>query len=303
MATTANQSAHSYQPHLTIREYSVPPGREWVPSLAGWSLLQIGGGMGYWLQGQARTELHAGNVLLVAPGGTGRLLASQLNALALSAFTILPERLTGLMTLGEQAYLQQLAARGEFAIKVFAPPTPVATTMTALLSGPSQNSLSARLIMLQLLVEAGGHEGGPTEAEPEQIDAKNRLRSYLLATQPDTLLEVTFDELARRLNCTPRHLSRVFYDVVGMSFRDKRAEIRLARARDLLATTQSKVVEVALESGYKSLSLFNLMFTRHFGVSPGRWRQKNQVTSQRPGPRKFKPGKLVLNKTRPRLTW
>jgi two-component system response regulator YesN len=71
-------------------------------------------------------------------------------------------------------------------------------------------------------------------------------------------------------------LSRIFRELVGMSFRDKRAELRLTRARDLLATSKSKVVEVALESGYKSLSLFNLMFTRHFGTSPGRWRQKHR---------------------------
>jgi AraC-like DNA-binding protein len=70
-------------------------------------------------------------------------------------------------------------------------------------------------------------------------------------------------------------LSRVFYDVIGMSFREKRAEIRLALARDLLATSQAKVVDVAFKSGYKSLSLFNRMFTRRFGISPGRWRQKN----------------------------
>jgi AraC-like DNA-binding protein len=60
-----------------------------------------------------------------------------------------------------------------------------------------------------------------------------------------------------------------------MSFRDKRAELRLARARELLATSNSKVVEVALESGYKSLSLFNLMFARRFGTSPGKWRQQH----------------------------
>jgi AraC-like DNA-binding protein len=59
-----------------------------------------------------------------------------------------------------------------------------------------------------------------------------------------------------------------------MSFRDKRAEVQLGRARELLATSKSKIVEVALESGYKSLSLFNLMFTRRFGTSPGRWREK-----------------------------
>jgi len=51
----------------------------------------------------------------------------------------------------------------------------------------------------------------------------------------------------------------------------------MARARELLATSNSKVVEVALESGYKSLSMFNLVFTRRFGTSPGRWRQKNNV--------------------------
>ena len=94
---------------------------------------------------------------------------------------------------------------------------------------------------------------------------------------------MSFDELARSTHCTPRHLSRIFRELIGMSFRDKRAELRLTRARDLLATSKSKVVEVALESGYKSLSLFNLMFTRHFGTSPGRWRQKHQANGNGKG--------------------
>jgi transcriptional regulator GlxA family with amidase domain len=97
------------------------------------------------------------------------------------------------------------------------------------------------------------------------------------------LLEMSFGELARQTHCTSRHLSRLFRELVGMSFRDKRAELRLTRARDLLATSRSKVVEVALESGYKSLSLFNLMFTRHFGTSPGRWRQKHQINGESKG--------------------
>jgi len=62
---------------------------------------------------------------------------------------------------------------------------------------------------------------------------------------------------------------------VGTSFRDKRAELRLAQACDLLASTELKIVDVALESGFQSLSLFNLMFARRFGISPGRWRQKH----------------------------
>jgi transcriptional regulator GlxA family with amidase domain len=103
-------------------------------------------------------------------------------------------------------------------------------------------------------------------------------------------LEITFDELAKIIHCTPRHLSRVFNDVAGTSFREKRSEIRLSRARELLATSQSKVVSVAFKSGFKSLSLFNRMFTRRFGISPGRWRQKmeNGGAKEIPGPRNGK---------------
>jgi AraC-like DNA-binding protein len=77
--------------------------------------------------------------------------------------------------------------------------------------------------------------------------------------------------------CTPRHFSRTFHEVVGTSFRDKQAEVRLRRAKELLATTQSKVLEVALESGYQSLSLFNLMFKKHTGVTPGQWRAQTRT--------------------------
>ena len=85
--------------------------------------------------------------------------------------------------------------------------------------------------------------------------------------------------------CTTRHLNRIFNEVVGMSFREKHTELRLARACDLLATTQAKVVDVALESGYQSLSLFNSMFTRRFGVSPGKWRE-NLRQEKPPAPRR-----------------
>ena len=87
-----------------------------------------------------------------------------------------------------------------------------------------------------------------------------------------------------------------------MSFREKQAQVRLARAQELLATTESKVVEVALESGYQSLSLFNLMFKRRFGMTPARWRDHSRngergeedVGSRSAKPQVLKVLKLVL---------
>lgn len=251
------------------------PGGEWPPRLPGWSLIQIGSGTGYWLQGQSSTELETGTVVLVAGGVPGRVRASQLNGMSLFFFNVMPARLSGLITLGEQHFLKQAAARKELAVQFFPPRSPTAMKLKELCAARNRGGLWLRLNLLQLLVEAFGKELEQAPPVPENADAKERLAAFLRDTPPDALLEISFNELAEMTHCTSRHLSRIFYDLVGMSFQDKRAEIRLARARELLATSNSKVVEVALESGYKSLSLFNLMFTRHFGTSPGRWRQKH----------------------------
>ncbi len=270
-----NKPDQLYEPHLSIREFSMLPGGEWLPKLSGWSLILVGGGTGYWLQGQSSTELETGSVLLMAADVPGRVRASQLNGMSLHAFNVIPARLTGLITLGEHDFFKSAASRKDLALQVFPPSNPLALKMRELCAGRNRGGLLLRLTLLQLLVETFGKELEQSVPSQENVDAKERLRAFLRETPPDALLEINFNQLAQMTHCTSRHLSRIFNDLVGMSFQNKRAEIRLARARELLATGNSKVVEVALESGYKSLSLFNLMFTRRFGTSPGRWRQKH----------------------------
>jgi AraC-like DNA-binding protein len=285
----ANTSKQLYETHLVIRKHSLPPGKEWLKQFSGWSLVQVSGGNGYWLQGQSRLSLEAGAVVL-AGNAEGRVLASQLNDLTLHSFTMMPERLAGLMTQGEQDFFRQAADRKENAFKIFPPASPVAVKMAELCAGENLTELSSRLAMLQVFIEAFGKELDHIQTTSamdrlEINDAKERLRLFLRETPADVLLELDFKELAKITHCTTRHLSRIFCDVSSMSFRDRRAEIRLMRARELLATSNSKMVHIALESGYKSLSSFNLMFTRQFGISPGRWRQKHIVSKRKTIPR------------------
>jgi AraC-like DNA-binding protein len=129
-----------------------------------------------------------------------------------------------------------------------------------------------------LFVQAFGEELANNRAASPQIvvDAKSRLINLLNETSPAELLDLTFADLMQETRCTARHLSRIFHQVVGMTFREKQAQVRLLRAQELLATTESKVVEVALESGYQSLSLFNLMFKRRFGLTPAKWRDQTR---------------------------
>lgn len=263
----------SYEPHLAIKHLSLLPGREWLPPENSWSLIQVGSGNGYCLQASRSMAVETGAVLAVAGRAQAVIRASRLGEMALHTFNVMPGRLTGLISLGEEEFLK-LAAEKENAIRLLPPDSPVARQMQELSSCQRPAGLALRLKLLQLFVEALGGELGETAVTRETTDSKERLRLLLQQTPLGELVEMSFSELARKTNCTSRHLSRIFQELAGMSFRDKRAEVRMARARELLANSNSKVVEVAFESGYKSLSLFNLVFARHFGTSPGRWRQK-----------------------------
>lgn len=263
-----------YELHLAVREFSVPPGGEWQPKLSGWSLIQVRSGTGYWLQAQSSRELEPGMVLLIADHVAGSIRASQLGGVSLSAFSVFPTRLTGLITLEELTLFASVASRKELSLQILSPQHPVALKMKDLCASENRHGLLFRLNLLQLFVEASAHELKSAVSERETSDARERLRIILSEAPPEELLEISFKKLARVTRCTPRHLGRIFAELVGMSFRDKCAELRLERARGLLASSNSKIVDVALESGYKSLSLFNLMFVRRFGTSPGKWRQK-----------------------------
>ena len=270
-----NQPTPPYEPHLRLQDVHVPPGKEWRPQMPGLTLIQVASGTGYWLHDTTRLEVLPGALLLATAKASGWFLASQLGTMSLQTFNLVPERLTGLLTLGEQTQLRQATAMLPSGFRLLDAQDPLAEKMKAVCSPQASRGLLQKLHLLQILVQTLGATDSAEAAAFATTDAKERLRTILRELPPNALLEITFEKLAQMNNCTPRHLSRIFNEVVGMSFRDKRAEIRLSRARELLATSQTKVVEVALESGYRSVSLFNLMFTRRFGMSPGRWRQKN----------------------------
>ena len=68
-----------------------------------------------------------------------------------------------------------------------------------------------------------------------------------------------------------------------MPLRAHQTELRLQRALQLLADADAKIINVAYESGYRHLGLFNAMFKKRFGVTPSEWRRQNLLAP----PKKF----------------
>jgi len=242
---------------------------------------------------KGHVELPTGS-MLVCPGPSQMMIrASLLGEMSLRVFGIIPTRLPGLITVGEQELLKESACQSANFVRIASPESPTAGRLKELCAGPNQPSgLLLRLQLLQIFVEAlGGVLQATNHSQPQVAgDARKRMQDLMQTVAPSELAEMSLRDLARRTCCTLRHASRIFSELTGMSFREKRAEIRMNRARELLAGGNSKVVDIALESGYKSLSLFNLTFSRHFGVSPGRWRKKNGTSA-----RLVSPGGLKLS--------
>jgi AraC-like DNA-binding protein len=265
---------HPIAPHLAVKNISVAPGREWLPRLAGWTMIQVRAGAGYWVHPRLNQELQAGAVLLFAESAAGSVRASQLGEISLDYFRVEPARLIGLITLGERRALESAANDAKSSLRVFPPDHALSVKLKKLCAETTGDDALSRLGWLRLFVEAFGNELTAKSPEAAPQDARLRLRQFLGQTPAFELLDLSLPDLARIAGCTPRHLSRIFHEVVGMSFREEQAAVRLARALELLSSTDSKVVDIALDSGYSSLSLFNVMFKRRYGVSPGKWRQQ-----------------------------
>jgi AraC-like DNA-binding protein len=264
-----------YQQHLVINELALGPGGEWIHQSRGWRFIHVTAGVGYWLHPRNNQEIPTGGVLVVSDQTQGCFRASQIGGAVLHFFDVKPERLTGLITLGDQHFMQGAARQDRFALRIIPHSDPICQRYRQIHENRNGNTLPLRLQLLDVFVQTFGDQFANHKcAAVEKDDARERLTRLLEQRAVAELLEMNLVELAREMRCTPRHLSRTFHQVVGMSFREKQAELRLIRAQELLATTQSKVLEVALESGYQSVSLFNLMFKRRFGVSPGKWREQ-----------------------------
>jgi AraC-like DNA-binding protein len=84
--------------------------------------------------------------------------------------------------------------------------------------------------------------------------------------------EVTLQELANVANVSPFHLARVFRLAVGLPPHAYQIQLRIARARMLLAQG-FEVSYVAHETGFFDQSHLTKQFKRHVGVTPGSYRK------------------------------
>ena len=84
------------------------------------------------------------------------------------------------------------------------------------------------------------------------------------------------DEIAECVGISRRHLERLFCRHVNATPSRYYLELRLTRARQLLQQTNKSMAEIAVASGFVSISHFRRCFREFFDVAPGRFRATSQ---------------------------
>lgn len=83
---------------------------------------------------------------------------------------------------------------------------------------------------------------------------------------------LTLGEMAEMVHMSENYFSGIFSEVLKMPFSRYVLEKRLSQACILLKTTDRPVIEIALLSGFETISYFNKTFKEKYGCTPGRYR-------------------------------
>jgi AraC-like DNA-binding protein len=237
--------------------------------------VRLRSGTAYWLDVANPRSIAPGELLVLAPNIKAVVRASQLGEAVLNWFPFDPHLLCGFFTVEERHWFES-GADGTIRPIQFLPSNhPISLDMTALLvrNPPAPEIIQrgeALVLALRVLTQ-----NMPSPAPTSSRSAAARERFFqVISRMPDTeLIEHSSEELARLCGCTARHFNRLFRARFGESPRARQTELRLLKARQLLDTSVQAVAQIAADCGYRSLSLFNSLFKRRFGMSPSEWRQ------------------------------
>jgi AraC-like DNA-binding protein len=88
---------------------------------------------------------------------------------------------------------------------------------------------------------------------------------------------LTVEEVSRHVGLHPNYAMGLFKRGIGTTIVDYITKHRVSHAQRLLATTDTKIVEVALNSGFASTSRFNAAFRQECGCPPREYRQQHRI--------------------------
>lgn len=137
-------------------------------------------------------------------------------------------------------------------------------------NGNPLTELSLSLDIYKIFTELLNPQSIRNKGESDYEDSIQKVKEYIAENLNEKL---TVSSLAKIINMSSSHFSRVFKQQTGFSPYDYILISRLNRAKYLLQVTDMTVAAVAYEIGFNSESNFIYFFSENEGVSPRKFRK------------------------------
>lgn len=108
------------------------------------------------------------------------------------------------------------------------------------------------------------HLKAPHENLPEKV-MEYLHRNYAAKFSIDTLCDTFY--------CSRATLTRSFREAFEESIHEALTRIRLEHSLEQLKSTQSSIDQIAISCGFYDQNYYTKVFKKHFGQTPGQWRQ------------------------------
>lgn len=232
------------------------------------------GGEGACHCGPSSHRLRSGDVLVVDSASRGHLQVRDNGEMVFWFFLAEFEHLFPLFS-GREICLLQNVAEGFKSGRIYPGSSPLAKECLRLVEEvPVQFSLDHRSHVLRIVSAILTAEFKAVQPKlSDFVPMRDHVLQVFERLGTNELLSLPVGELARKFNCSRRHLNRLFHQHFGLSVAALRMEMRLLKAVSLLVDPDAKIIHVAEKCGFNHMGLFNTCFKKRFGASPGQWRK------------------------------
>ena len=142
----------------------------------------------------------------------------------------------------------------------------VSTSSRKTRSSPGVNPYCSRSASKGSCAGSAGSAGYTDTVMRRMILVTDHIRNNLTAD------DLSQGAMAKLAGISKDYFSRIFRSVTGMNYSRWLNMIRLEKATELLADKQMTLTEIAMHSGFQSISSFNRVFHTEKGMSPGEYR-------------------------------
>ncbi|WP_227872363.1 response regulator transcription factor [Paenibacillus albus] len=134
-----------------------------------------------------------------------------------------------------------------------------------------------RKVVLSILEEKESPSAGAagSGAGSGSQDSLRKVIEHIVAIiESEYSSDLSLEALAERVYLSPSYLSHLFKKQLGVSFNKYLTVYRMERTKELLLTTNRKIIDIGLEVGYSNFPYFSSLFKNYYGKTPSQFREE-----------------------------